>query len=250
MQVTSGGEVWWSPRDPSQAALWGSWIELGEKFFKAILAAPVPLDMRALKALKRSPLALDLYAWLTYEAYRAHKSGKGRFVAWKLLAEQIGTDTPRVTNFQQKAVATLRKYLGALPRPEARTTARRHSYRAGEPAGDHPTGHDRRRACLPRRRPKSVLRFRRPRRQPLNESDFPSGIARRRATGRAAPTRPHLTQLPPWVRELVAAYLDGLAANEYYGRVGFGWDDIGSTDPDDIKALLRHASDSLRSTQD
>ena len=115
MQVTSGGEVWWSPRDPSQAALWGSWIELGEKFFKAILAAPVPLDMRALKALKRSPLALDLYAWLTYEAYRAHKSGKGRFVAWKLLAEQIGTDYAEVTNFQQKAVATLRKIQALYP---------------------------------------------------------------------------------------------------------------------------------------
>jgi hypothetical protein len=87
MQVAPRGEFWWSVRDPAQAALWGSWIELGEKFFEAITAAPVPLDMRALKALKRSPLALDLYAWLTYEAYRAHKSGKGRFVAWKLLAE-------------------------------------------------------------------------------------------------------------------------------------------------------------------
>jgi hypothetical protein len=83
MQVAPVGEFWWSRRDPSQAALWGSWIELGEKFFEAIVSAPVPLDMRALKALKRSPLALDLYAWLTYEAFRAHKSGKGRFVAWR-----------------------------------------------------------------------------------------------------------------------------------------------------------------------
>jgi hypothetical protein len=65
MQVVSHGEFWWSVRDPSQAALWGSWIELGEKFFEAITAAPVPLDMRVLKALKRSPLALDLYAWLS-----------------------------------------------------------------------------------------------------------------------------------------------------------------------------------------
>jgi Plasmid encoded RepA protein len=59
MQVAPRGEFWWSVRDPSQAALWGSWIELGEKFFEAITAAPVPLDMRALKALKRSPLALS-----------------------------------------------------------------------------------------------------------------------------------------------------------------------------------------------
>jgi hypothetical protein len=38
---------------------------LGENFFEAITAAPVPLDMRVLKTLKRSPLALDLYAWLS-----------------------------------------------------------------------------------------------------------------------------------------------------------------------------------------
>ena len=115
MQVTSGGELWWSPRDPSQAALWGSWIELGEKFFRAVIAAPIPLDMRALKALKRSPLALDLYSWLTYEAYRAHKSGKGRFVAWKLLTEQMGTDYADVHDFQKKAVATLRKIKALYP---------------------------------------------------------------------------------------------------------------------------------------
>lgn len=115
MEITSSGEMWWSPRDPSQAALWGSWIELGEKFFRAIIAHPVPLDMRALKALKRSPLALDLYSWLTYEAYRAHKSGKGRFVAWKLLAEQMGTDYADVHDFRKKAVATLRKIRALYP---------------------------------------------------------------------------------------------------------------------------------------
>ena len=115
MEITSGGEMWWSPRDPSQTALWGSWIELGEKFFRAIIAHPVPLDMRALKALKRSPLALDLYSWLTYEAYRTHKSGKGGFVAWGLLAEQMGTDYADTHNFQKKAVATLRKIQALYP---------------------------------------------------------------------------------------------------------------------------------------
>ena len=103
MQVAPRGEFWWSPRDPSQAALWGGWIELGDKFFAAITAAPIPLDMRALKALKQSPLALDLYSWLTYEAYRAYKSGKGRFVAWKLLAEQMGADYANTKEFRARA---------------------------------------------------------------------------------------------------------------------------------------------------
>jgi hypothetical protein len=30
-------------------------------FFEQLVAAPVPLDLRAVRALKRSPLALDLY---------------------------------------------------------------------------------------------------------------------------------------------------------------------------------------------
>jgi Plasmid encoded RepA protein len=54
---------------------------------------PVPVDMRALKALKRSPLALDLYAWLSYEAYRAHRNAKPRFVGWDKLHEQFGDET-------------------------------------------------------------------------------------------------------------------------------------------------------------
>ena len=55
MQVAPEGELWWDARRPEQGVLWGSWIELGEKFFEAIMTRPVPLDMRALRALKRSP---------------------------------------------------------------------------------------------------------------------------------------------------------------------------------------------------
>jgi hypothetical protein len=71
--------------------------------------------MRALKALKRSPLALDLYAWLTYEAFRANKSGKGRFVAWRLLAEQMGGDYADVKDFARYARQAMRKVQALYP---------------------------------------------------------------------------------------------------------------------------------------
>jgi hypothetical protein len=58
-------QLWWTPRHPDQAALWGSSIELTAEFFQAVTAAPIPLDTRALRALKPSPLALDLYGLLT-----------------------------------------------------------------------------------------------------------------------------------------------------------------------------------------
>jgi hypothetical protein len=109
MHVAPRSELWWSRKDPDQAALWGSWIELGEEFFKAIIASPVPADMRALKALKRSPLALDLYAWLTYEAFRSHKSGKARFENWEQLHDHLGGEYKNVADFRRKAKAAIRK---------------------------------------------------------------------------------------------------------------------------------------------
>lgn len=70
MQVTDYAEVWWSHMAPSQHSLFGSHIILGEAFFQAVTDGPVPLDWRALRKLRRSPLALDLYAWATHRAYR------------------------------------------------------------------------------------------------------------------------------------------------------------------------------------
>jgi hypothetical protein len=115
MEVAPEGELWWDTKNPAQGTLWGSWIELGDKFFRAITAAPIPVDVRALRALKRSPLALDLYAWLTHESYRAHKSGQGRFVAWKLLMEQLGAEYSTEKNFSAAARAALRKVAAVYP---------------------------------------------------------------------------------------------------------------------------------------
>ena len=95
--------------------LWGSFIELSQDFYDAITAAPVPVDMRALKALKRSPLALDLYSWLTYEAFRAHKSGKPRYETWEQLHAHIGGEYGRLDNFRAKAKAALIKIKTVYP---------------------------------------------------------------------------------------------------------------------------------------
>ena len=115
MLVADETMLWWDIKNPDQAALWGSWIELGEKFYAAITAAPVPVDVRALKALKRSPLALDLYSWLTYEAYRAHKIGKTRFETWEQLHAHMGGEYTHINNFRSKANAALRKIRTVYP---------------------------------------------------------------------------------------------------------------------------------------
>jgi hypothetical protein len=115
MQVAPKGQMWWSEKHPDQGALWGSWIELGEEFYQAITAAPVPVDMRALRALKRSPLALDLYAWLTYEAFRAQHSRRPRFESWTQLHGHMGGEYADIDNFRKKAKGALTKIRAVYP---------------------------------------------------------------------------------------------------------------------------------------
>ena len=104
MVIARATMLWWSEKSPEQGALWGSWIELGEDFYNAIIAAPVPVDMRALQALKQSPVALDLYAWLAREAFFAHKNGKSRFTSFEKLHNQFGGEYADLADFRKKAV--------------------------------------------------------------------------------------------------------------------------------------------------
>jgi hypothetical protein len=115
MHVAPKGELWWDPKQPLQDNLWGSWIELGEDFFTAITNSPVPVDIRALRALKRSPLALDLYAWAIWRAFTVTKKGKAQFVPWAGLMTQLGTDYAARKDFRRKAKDALKKVQAVYP---------------------------------------------------------------------------------------------------------------------------------------
>ena len=108
----------WDPQRPDQAALWESTVTLGERFFLEILERPVPVDMRALRALKRSPLALDLYTWLTY---RMSYLRAPTAIPWEALHAQFGADYGLIRHFR----AEVRRALGAVAMvyPEARVDA-------------------------------------------------------------------------------------------------------------------------------
>lgn len=115
MPITTSGRVWWDFKQPSQGTLFESVIELGEKFFNAIVASPVPIDMRALKALKRSALALDLYAWSSYRAFTVTQTGKSVTISWRGLADQLGADYGNSKDFRRKAVDAFRKVQAVSP---------------------------------------------------------------------------------------------------------------------------------------
>jgi hypothetical protein len=116
MEVAPESEMWWDVRQPAQGSLWNSWIRLGEDFYKALVTLPVPVDMRALRALKRSPLALDLYAWLCYRSFViVQKKQPPQFTAWEVLMRQLGTDYTDPDNFKKKAQKALGKVKAVYP---------------------------------------------------------------------------------------------------------------------------------------
>jgi hypothetical protein len=92
-------EYFWDPLKPEQQSFWESRIVLSEQFFKVLKSAPVPLDWRILKALKQSPMALDLYMWLSYRMFSLKKPQK---ITWKTLALQFGSDYKSVRHFRAK----------------------------------------------------------------------------------------------------------------------------------------------------
>jgi len=115
MDIAPEGELWWDYKSPENPTLFNSWIELGERFFEAIILAPVPVDMRALQVLKRSPLALDLYTWITLKTYVVTERNKQQRVSWKALMLQMGSNYTDSLNFKKKSQMAFQKIQTVYP---------------------------------------------------------------------------------------------------------------------------------------
>ena len=105
-------QLWWSPRDPEQRPLWNSAVVLSSDFFDELLAHPVPIDLRALRALKSSPMALDIYSWLTY---RVSYLKRPSLVPWEALWTQFGADYARPRDFRRYFVGQLARVVQVYP---------------------------------------------------------------------------------------------------------------------------------------
>jgi len=111
-RLTDKAILWWDAQSLKQEDFWKSTITLSEQFFNEIIDRPVPIDMRAIKALKQSPLALDIYAWLTY---RVSYLKKPTLISWASMALQFGSNYSRVRDFKEAFVAELRKVAVVYP---------------------------------------------------------------------------------------------------------------------------------------
>lgn len=115
MQIAEKTVLWWDINSPRQKVLWGSYVQLDPRFATAITANPVPVDLRALYAIKRSPLALDLYSLLTYQSFRAAKTGRACFMAWRQLKITLGTGYADPADLRRAVKAALLKIKAVYP---------------------------------------------------------------------------------------------------------------------------------------
>ena len=130
-RVVDRGEFWWNERKPDQPSLWDSEIRLGEDFFNEIISHPVPIDMNTLTALKRSPLGLDLYLWLTYRTFALRAPLR---LSWQQVYRQFGVEPDRASDkvtvqaFRRKVLRELKKIkLDAIPAVRERNIGQVHA---------------------------------------------------------------------------------------------------------------------------
>jgi len=89
-QVTSSRHLLWEMRENSEE-ISECWIELGADFYAAIMKSTVPCNMDAVNALRKSPLAIDLYMLLNWiGANLVDRNRKHHFLKWQWLGEQLG----------------------------------------------------------------------------------------------------------------------------------------------------------------
>lgn len=100
------------PQDFSMAGQYESRVILGEEFFHEITTRPVPIDLRAVQKLRRSPLALDMYYWFTH---RVSYLTDATTIPWKTLHAQFGCHFVRLANFKQKFIKHLPAVQEAYP---------------------------------------------------------------------------------------------------------------------------------------
>lgn len=104
----------WLHQDGEQRTLWPGVMELSEDFFNTLSEHAVPLDYRALGALKHSSLALDIYTWLANRLYRV-RAANGVRLSWENLREQFGQEYSHSRDFKKEFKNALRQVLVVYP---------------------------------------------------------------------------------------------------------------------------------------
>lgn len=111
----------WLRNESQYERSWPGILELSQDFFETLNDHAVPLDYRALGALKHSALALDIYTWLAHRLCRIKKSS-GLFLSWLNLQQQFGSEYKDSRNFKKEFREALVQVCAVYPEAKVEST--------------------------------------------------------------------------------------------------------------------------------
>lgn len=90
----------WGDESVVPRSAWPGTLTFSAEFFDDLANHSVPIDRRALLALKQSPLAIDIYVFLAQRFYSLKYGPLD--IRWESLADQFGYRQDRVFNFRKQ----------------------------------------------------------------------------------------------------------------------------------------------------
>lgn len=133
--IAESAIMWWDPKHPDQLGLQNSTVTLSEGFFRELVGSAVPLDTSMLRAIRRSPMAIDMYCWLTYRL--SYHTGV-TVVTWDQLRQQFGAGYPDTSrgklDFKRNIRLAFDRVVDAWPEASAEVTPNGIMLKTGQPS--------------------------------------------------------------------------------------------------------------------
>ncbi len=110
-------QLWWD--EPERKVGNGSSLLLSSVLFHSILERSAPLATQAIKQLRKSPMDLDVYAWLVHRLFHL---GKPSMVSWAQLSDQFGHNYTLARKFRQFFLGSLKRVTAVYPEAKFKVT--------------------------------------------------------------------------------------------------------------------------------
>jgi hypothetical protein len=117
-QIVKQFDAWASNKGKqNQRSFWPGTMVLTDDYYSELILHGVPLDNRALQALKGSAFDLDVYCWLAHRLHRIE--GNSILLYWKSVREQFAqeyTGKNADKDFKKTFLASLKRVLAVYPK--------------------------------------------------------------------------------------------------------------------------------------
>jgi hypothetical protein len=107
--------LWWD--NESRGVGQGSSLVLSSVLFHSMLDRSAPLSTNAIRELRKSPMDLDVYAWLVHRLYHLSKPST---VTWQQLSEQFGHGYAELRKFRRFFIDSLKRVQVVYPEAKLR----------------------------------------------------------------------------------------------------------------------------------